>query len=182
MIILWGKPGTGKTSLPNGIADAIGGKCITIPVQPNWTDNQDLLGFYNVVEKRYVPTLFLDTLVEARENPEQLYLVVLDEMNLAHIELYFSDLLSKLEERRGENKDVFFEVDLGAGNEKYKVCLTENVKWVGTMNEDETTKSLSDKVIDRGNVISFPRPEKFERYAGWIPSWYKFRYGSLGVL
>lgn len=95
---------------------------------------------------------------------DRVLIVLLDEMNLAHIEQYFSDLLSKLEERRGQNSDVSFEVDLGAGNDKYSIVLTDNVKWVGTMNEDETTKSLSDKVIDRGNVISFPRPETFQRY------------------
>jgi 5-methylcytosine-specific restriction endonuclease McrBC GTP-binding regulatory subunit McrB len=83
-------------------------------------------------------------------------------MNLAHVELYFRDLLSKLESRRGRDVEQI-EVDLGAGLHKHRVDLTRNVLWVGTMNEDETTKTLSDKVLDRGNVIIFPRPRALER-------------------
>ncbi len=177
LTVLAGVSGTGKSKLPQLYSKFGGLYFISIPVAPDWDSPQSLFGYFNSIEKRFNATTLLRALVSFQKDKstsatadsivdlsDKVLIVLLDEMNLAHIELYFSDLLSKLEERRGENKDVFFEVDLGAGNEKYKVCLTENVKWVGTMNEDETTKSLSDKVIDRGNVISFPRPEKFERY------------------
>ena len=97
MIILFGPTGTGKTSLPQEVSKAVGGVCEIISVQSNWTDNQDLLGFYNFVEKRYVPTKFLDVLVAARENPEKMYFVVLDEMNLAQVEYYFAKILSAME-------------------------------------------------------------------------------------
>ena len=79
-------------------------------------------------------------------------------MNLAHVEQYFSDLLSRLEQRRGETRDVTLDIDLGAGMPPYPLRLGRNVLWVGTMNEDETTKALSDKVIDRSNLLYFPRP------------------------
>lgn len=177
LTVLAGVSGTGKSKLPQLYSKFGGLYFISVPVAPDWDSPQSLFGYFNSIEKRFNATTLLRALVSFQKDKstsptvdnitdlsDKILIVLLDEMNLAHIELYFSDLLSKLEERRGENKDVFFEVDLGAGNEKYKVCLTENVKWVGTMNEDETTKSLSDKVIDRGNVISFPRPEKFERY------------------
>lgn len=60
LILLWGRPGTGKTSMPLAAAEALGAECKRIQVQSNWTENQDLLGYYNIVDKRYVPTQFLD--------------------------------------------------------------------------------------------------------------------------
>jgi GTPase subunit of restriction endonuclease len=92
-------------------------------------------------------------------------LILLDEMNLAHVELYFSDFLSKLESRRGQGKKQVPQIDvkLGAGIEPYKLPLGRNVLWAGTMNQDETTKSLSDKVLDRGIEIHFPRPANLKR-------------------
>jgi 5-methylcytosine-specific restriction endonuclease McrBC GTP-binding regulatory subunit McrB len=87
---------------------------------------------------------------------------LLDEMNLAHIELYFSDMLSKLEENRNKKstESAQLDIDLGAGINTLPVKLTRNMFWVGTMNEDETTKGLSDKVVDRSNIITFPRPKQ----------------------
>jgi|GEM_PF-4201346 len=93
------------------------------------------------------------------------YWLCLDEMNLAHVELYFAEFLSKLELRRGRkgNEVPNLEVKLGAGIQHYDLPLGRNVLWAGTMNQDETTKSLSDKVLDRGIVINFPRPITLER-------------------
>lgn len=177
LTVLAGVSGTGKSKLPQLYSRFGGLYFISIPVQPDWDSPQSLFGYFNSIEKRFNATSLLRALVSFQANKStsqtkdkimdlsnNVLIVLLDEMNLAHVELYFADLLSKLEEKRGESKNISFEVDLGAGQEKYSVILTDNVKWVGTMNEDETTKSLSDKVIDRGNVISFPRPEKFERY------------------
>ena len=79
-------------------------------------------------------------------------------MNLAHIEHYFADFLSKLEMRRGIREVPAVEVKLGAGVKPYELKLERSILWTGTMNQDETTKSLSDKVLDRGLVINFPRP------------------------
>lgn len=94
MIILTGPSGTGKTSIVKQLADVINAKYEIIPVQPSWTDKQDLLGFYNPIRKLYVPSPFLDCLIEATNHPEQLYFICLDEMNLAQIEYYLADLLS----------------------------------------------------------------------------------------
>ncbi|AEG00703.1 chromosome segregation ATPase [Methylomonas methanica] len=92
-------------------------------------------------------------------------LVLLDEMNLAHPELYFADFLSKLELRRGrKGGDVpVLPVKIGAGMSPYQLPLGRNVLWTGTMNQDETTKSLSDKVLDRSIIINFPRPTELKR-------------------
>jgi 5-methylcytosine-specific restriction endonuclease McrBC GTP-binding regulatory subunit McrB len=100
--------------------------------------------------------------VEEYNLNDAMFMVLLDEMNLAHVELYFSDMLSKLERRRNSDESVSVEIDMGAGMSKFPLELTNNILWVGTMNEDETTKSLSDKVLDRGNLISFPRPTEFQ--------------------
>lgn len=99
--------------------------------------------------------------VEEYNLNDAMFMVLLDEMNLAHVELYFSDMLSKLERRRNSDELVSVEIDMGAGMSKFPLELSNNILWVGTMNEDETTKSLSDKVLDRGNLISFPRPTEF---------------------
>lgn len=90
-------------------------------------------------------------------------LVLLDEMNLAHVEQYFAQFLSKLESRRGQLNVPAVDVKLGTGVAPYPLPLCRNILWSGTMNEDETTKSLSDKVLDRGVVIGFPRPNEFLR-------------------
>ncbi len=98
-----------------------------------------------------------------------LNMVLLDEMNLAHPELYFAEFLSKLESRRGKTGAdlrkgaLCLDVKIGAGLPPYQLPLGRNVLWVGTMNQDETTKSLSDKVLDRSIIIYFPRPTDLKR-------------------
>ncbi|GAD31785.1 conserved hypothetical protein [Photobacterium leiognathi lrivu.4.1] len=99
LIILAGDSGSGKTNLVQSFAKAIGGVSKIIPVKPNWTSSEDLLGYYNPLEKKYLATPFLEALIEAKQNPDIPYFICLDEMNLARVEYYFADFLSKLEER-----------------------------------------------------------------------------------
>jgi energy-coupling factor transporter ATP-binding protein EcfA2 len=99
LIILAGDSGSGKTNLVHSVAKAIGGKAEIIPVKPNWTSSEDLLGYYNPLEKKYISTPFLDALIDASRHPDVPYLICLDEMNLARVEYYFADFLSKMEER-----------------------------------------------------------------------------------
>jgi len=105
LIVLAGESGSGKTNLIKSFADAIGGKSVIIPVKPNWTSSEDLLGYYNPLEKKYLATPFLEALLEAKDNPEVPYFICLDEMNLARVEYYFADFLSLLEER-GELPEI----------------------------------------------------------------------------
>ena len=173
LTVLGGVSGTGKSELPRLYARFGGLAFEPLSVQPNWDSPQSLFGFFNSIDNRFNATPLLRALVQSQQKPDsetysdglkdRLLLVLLDEMNLSHVELYFSDLLSKLELRRGEKEDVTIEVDLGAGLEEYPVPLGRNVLWVGTMNEDETTKTLSDKVLDRANLIGFPRPQELRR-------------------
>lgn len=99
LIVLAGDSGSGKTNLVKSFAEATGGKAIIIPVKPNWTSAEDLLGYYNPLEKKFLSTPFLDALLEAAQNPNVPYYICLDEMNLARVEYYFADFLSYLEER-----------------------------------------------------------------------------------
>ncbi|WP_417511343.1 AAA family ATPase [Methylophaga sp.] len=99
LIVLAGDSGSGKTNLVKSFAEAVGGKAVIVPVKPNWTSAEDLLGYYNPLERKYLTTPFLDAIFEAARNPDTPYFICLDEMNLARVEYYFADFLSLLEER-----------------------------------------------------------------------------------
>lgn len=181
LAVLAGVSGTGKSELPQLYAKFGGINCLNVPVQPNWDSQEAMLGYYNTVSSKFEAQPLLQYLVQTQTAncektekheeykcslKEQMNIVLLDEMNLAHIEQYFAEFLSKLEERRGKKEEdsqfPALAVKLG-GTDAYPLPMGRNVLWVGTMNQDETTKSLSDKVLDRGIVINFPRPDKFKR-------------------
>lgn len=181
LAVLAGVSGTGKSELPQLYAKFGGINCLNVPVQPNWDSQEAMLGYYNTVSSQFEAQPLLQYLVQTQKAncektekheeykcslKEQMNIVLLDEMNLAHIEQYFAEFLSKLEERRGKKEEdsqfPALAVKLG-GTHAYPLPMGRNVLWVGTMNQDETTKSLSDKVLDRGIVINFPRPDEFKR-------------------
>lgn len=169
--VLAGVSGTGKSLLPEYYSRFGGIYFMSMAVQPDWDSPQSLFGYFNSVDNRFNATTLIRAMVQFSRKKDQvgketnlsdaMFIVLLDEMNLAHVELYFSDMLSKLERRRNSDDEIDAEIDLGAGMPKYLLELNDNILWVGTMNEDETTKSLSDKVLDRGNLLSFPRPKEF---------------------
>jgi len=164
--VLSGVSGTGKSELPKLYAYFGGFNFLAEAVQPNWDSTESMLGYYNTLENKFDATDILrflkQTSMDRQQNKygykESMNMILLDEMNLAHIELYFAEFLSKFEQRRGDKK-VYIDVKLGA-DMPYKIPLDRNLLWIGTMNEDETTKSLSDKVLDRSFVINFPRPDE----------------------
>ncbi len=175
LVVLAGISGTGKSLLPELYAAAAGMNFLSVPVQPRWDGPQDLLGFYNYMEGRYKATELARFLWQAdwahnkdsanAFSKESLNIVLLDEMNLARVEYYFADFLSRLEQRRGldlgkeANWDkASLELECGAGLDNQALLLDRNTFLIGTMNEDETTQMLSDKVIDRSNVLRFGRP------------------------
>ena len=121
-----------------------------IAVQPNWDSSQDMFGFFNYMEQKFNPKQLLRAMAQSQRLSSEgngfndgLLLVLLDEMNLAKIEQYFSDLLSKLELRRGR-ETVSIDIDLGSGHQ-FALNLGRNILYTGTMNEDESTMTLSDK-------------------------------------
>ena len=188
--VLAGVSGTGKSELPRQYALHGGLNFLSVPVKPDWDSPQSLFGFYNSVENKFEAKEVLRILRQMSEDPifkKQMSIILLDEMNLAHVELYFIDLLSKLESRRGSTEKTTYPCELGGDVENLEIELTPNVLWTGTMNEDETTKSLSDKVVDRSTLITFPRPkelysrpvnksEETSRFAGS-----KLHFGTWGT-
>lgn len=162
--VLAGVSGTGKSELPR-LYSVYGGLIyLPLAVQPDWDSPQSLFGYYNSLEGKFNSTKLLKLLYQLQSEGEEeilplnkyMSLVLLDEMNLAHIELYFSELLSGLERLRSrENVDIDINI---SEDSPLTIKLERNILWTGTMNQDETTKSLSDKVIDRGSILNFPRP------------------------
>jgi 5-methylcytosine-specific restriction endonuclease McrBC GTP-binding regulatory subunit McrB len=179
LTVLGGVSGTGKSELPRLYSHFGGLLFEPLSVQPNWDSQESMLGFFNSIDNKFDTQPVLRFLAQSQKpwmnktNDDEGYpglqdavcLVLLDEMNLAHPELYFAEFLSKLELRRGmKGKDVpFLPVKIGAGLPPYLLPLGRNVLWAGTMNQDETTKSLSDKVLDRSIIIYFPRPTELKR-------------------
>ncbi len=184
MAVLAGVSGTGKSLLPRRYAEAMGIHFLQIAVEPRWDSPQDLLGFYNYMEGRYRATelarllAHLDpwrTIVpqDAPDRRDHMAMVLLDEMNLARIEYYFSEFLSRLEARPPYREklapeicaDAMIPIDVRGLDNPPRLFPAHNILFVGTMNDDESTQSLSDKVLDRANVLQFPAPEEFAKGA-----------------
>ncbi len=177
-VILSGISGTGKTKIaqlfaefmcPDGTSD--GSHYCFISVRPDWNDNKGLLGFYNPITQNYQPTELLKLLLRAARDSKNPYFVILDEMNLAKVEYYFSDFLSCMESRRmGNDGSIFSEsIILHDCDEELRfrdengiwytipkrLEIPLNVYFTGTINVDESTYMFSPKVLDRANVIEF---------------------------
>lgn len=192
LTVLAGLSGTGKSLLPTRYAKFFGMNNLIISVQPRWDSPQDLLGFYNYLTGKYQATDLAKSLnaydyafkrkhkltnqlypgdqsvMGDLQRNEPMMLVLLDEMNLARTEYYFSEFLSKLELRRNVNTNPYtaedmdqaeISLDIQSGR---RIWVPDNVLFVGTMNEDETTQTLADKVLDRADVIRFGRPDRPE--------------------
>lgn len=177
MAVLAGISGTGKSQLPRVYAAGMGIGFLQVPVQPRWDSPQDLMGFYNYIEQRYRPTDMAKALwhLDELNNPDtelkdRMMLILLDEMNLARVEYYFSDFLSRLESRpptasvgdKNLRKDAEIELEIptAEGFDPPRIFPGYNLLFAGTMNEDESTQSLSDKVVDRANVLRFAAPRR----------------------
>lgn len=187
LVVLAGISGTGKSLLPKRYSEAMGIHMVSLAVQPRWDSPQDLFGFFNHLEGRYKATELARAMVQFErynrpswklpadwnhERDDRMLLVLLDEMNLARVEYYFSEFLSKLETRRSilnteadaRSRDpVEIALDTGSlreGEHNIRLYPGRNLLFTGTMNEDESTQSLSDKVLDRACVLRFGRPAK----------------------
>jgi MoxR-like ATPase len=185
-LILTGISGTGKTKIATGLARYLDDgssepRHQLIAVRSDWTDPRGLIGYENPITERYATTPFLDLLLRAQADPESVYVAILDEMNLARVEYYFSDFLSALES--GVSIPLRTAGD-GAGDDGVpsSVAVGPNVLFVGTVNVDETTHAFSPKVLDRANVIEFSEvalDRYFERESESVPS--SFRLRDAGV-
>jgi hypothetical protein len=171
--LLQGISGIGKTSLPLDFAAAIGADCVVVPVAAEWRSPQDLMGYYNPFERRFYESAFTRALYQAQQplHENKPFLIVLDEMNLSHPEQYFSDVLHVLELTRSTGDEKLL-LELMTGRvdpvprkleNGHKLVIPDNVWFIGTANQDETTVAFADKTYDRAHIIELPaRPERFE--------------------
>ena len=163
-VILSGLSGTGKTQLALRYARAVHGLndakapdpfLFVCAVRPEWTDPSGLTGYYDLLSNRYVVPPFLEAVLLATAHPDSPVFVVLDEMNLARVEYYFSDVLSAIETGEAlqlHSNSVPLEGTTGTSI-RAELALPTNLYITGTINIDETTNPVSDKVLDRAVVI-----------------------------
>ncbi len=166
MLILQGISGTGKTSLPYALGQYLQNPSLICSVQPSWRDRTELFGYYNDFTKKYTETDFLKAIYEAQYY-DGMKLVILDEMNIARVEYYFAEMLSILELPREDERYVtVVSSETDSDPEKMvegKVWIPSNVWYVGTINNDDSTFAVSDKVYDRAIPIDLDaRAEVFE--------------------
>ncbi|WP_144507755.1 McrB family protein [Bacillus mycoides] len=158
-VILSGISGTGKTKIVQWFAESLGateenGQFTLIPVRPDWSDSSDLLGYVNL-QGEFQERPLIKVLEAADANPNRPYFVVLDEMNLARVEYYFSDFLSVIESRKWKDGKIVTSPVLPESIANRHITIPSNVYIIGTVNMDETTHPLSKKVLDRANTIEF---------------------------
>lgn len=191
LVILSGLSGTGKSAIVDIYARALGinntgnpdeNRLLFIPVRPSWNDDSDLLGYIDLVHMVYraSDSGFVDFLVRAQkeENKNKLFIVCFDEMNLARVEHYFSQFLSILERPANQRELQLYDKQYSGrlyNSAEYpnRIKIGDNVKFIGTVNIDESTYHFSDKVLDRANVIQLD-------VLNYANMWTKTKYASLG--
>ncbi|NUU35163.1 McrB family protein [Pseudomonas sp. C2B4] len=171
LVILSGISGTGKSLLPRKFAKHAGSEFKLVPVQPQWSDNSDLFGYVPTLSpSEFIEGALIASLVKAKENPSTLTITLLDEMNLAPVEHYFSDFLSIAETRRRDGGSIVTDPlpielpkiptePLNKYSHLENLGLPHNLRVIGTANMDETTHSFSPKVLDRAFTIEFDDPD-----------------------
>ena len=144
-VILTGNSGTGKTKLSQLFAKYLNqhDNYKIIPVGANWTENRHILGYVNILNDnpQYTPAYYL---IEQAQKESYPHFLILDEMNLSHVERYFADFLSAIESNEA--------IPLHGEDE---LEIPSNLFVIGTVNVDETTYMFSPKVLDRANTIEF---------------------------
>jgi len=156
LIILQGISGTGKTSLPYAFGKFLKNDAIITSIQPSWRDRAELFGYFNEFTKKYNETELLRSMYEATYN-ENIYVVILDEMNIARVEYYFAEMLSILEMPSRDEWIVDLVPSVWETDPKHlelgKLKLPDNMWYVGTANNDDSTFAITDKVYDRAMPI-----------------------------
>lgn len=157
LIILQGISGTGKTSLPYSFGKFLQNDTTIASVQPSWRDRTELFGYFNEFTKNFNETETLKRIYSASYNND-INLILLDEMNIARIEYYFAEMLSILEMPNPEEWELDIvpnawstdPVNLDHG----KIKIPQNIWYIGTANNDDSTYAISDKVYDRAQPIN----------------------------
>ena len=159
LMVMQGLSGTGKTSMATAFGSYLHNPSTVIPVQPMWKERSDIIGYFNEFTKRFSEGTLLKKLYEARYTDE-IYAIVLDEMNIARVEYYFADFLSQLELSPANR---YLEVVSDTWDDDPELLnrgmlrIPENVWFIGTANNDDSTFAISDKVYDRAMMMNLDR-------------------------
>ena len=157
ILILQGMSGTGKTSLPVAWGKFTRVPTTVVPVQPMWKERSDLIGYFNEFTGKFNESLILEKLYEANKT-NRIYLIVLDEVNIARVEYYFAEFLSLLELPTVDERILEVTSSISKKDPKElhngKLILPDNVYFIGTANNDDSTFAISDKVYDRSMVLN----------------------------
>lgn len=181
-VILAGTSGTGKTRLVKLFAEAVGattenGRYKMVPVRPDWSDSSDLFGHVDL-NGSFIPGAIIDFVKQAEIDREHPYFLCLDEMNLARVEYYLSDILSVIETRDlADGKipsdplvtDTYYGPDTAATKRYGTILFPESLYIIGTVNMDETTFPFSRKVLDRANTIEFSYVDLIPDFEAFFP-------------
>ena len=156
LVILQGISGTGKTSIALAWGKFLSHPSCVASVQPSWRDRTDIFGYLNEFTKKFNETDFLSYLYEAGYTDE-CWTVILDEMNLARVEYYFAEMLSILEMHNTEEWKIEIVQSSWKSDPKKlikgKLQIPENTWYIGTINNDDSTFMVTDKVYDRAMPI-----------------------------
>jgi hypothetical protein len=157
LIILQGISGTGKTSLPYMMGKYFNNDATIVSVQPSWRDRTELFGYFNEFTKKYNETEVLKRIYESTYN-DDINIIILDEMNIARVEYYFAEMLSILEMPNPNEWKIELVPSTWDSDPKYiqdgKISIPQNVWYIGTANNDDSTFAISDKVYDRAFIIN----------------------------
>ena len=160
IIIMQGMSGTGKTSLAYAFGEFLSNHSVIVPIQPMWKERTDLVGYYNEFTKKFNETTLLQKMYEANYSKE-IYITVLDEMNIARVEYYFAEFLSLLELPNPEGRYIDVVTDKWESDPKLlkkgRLKLPENMWFIGTANNDDSTFAISDKVYDRAMIMNLDK-------------------------
>lgn len=174
LVILAGMSGTGKTQLPLFFAKYFNMSedsktLLFVPISPSYLEPSDILGFLNPNTSEYVPsqTGMVEFLRHAEEHPNKMHMVIFDEMNLSQIEYWFAPFLSILEQDPSNRYLELYSTDATCKNKDIyasKIKIGNNIVFVGTINLDETTKNISDRLKDRSFIINLSKSSFIEYY------------------
>ena len=160
IIIMQGMSGTGKTSLAYAFGEFLGNSSVIVPIQPMWKERTDLVGYYNEFTKKFNETTLLQKMYEANYS-KQIYVTVLDEMNIARVEYYFAEFLSLLELPNPDGRYIDVVTDKWENDPKLlkkgQLKLPDNMWFIGTANNDDSTFAISDKVYDRAMIMNLDK-------------------------
>ena len=166
IVILQGISGTGKTSLPYAFGKFVQNDSTVVSVQPAWRERTELYGYFNEFTKKYTETDFLRAIYSANFYRDP-HIIILDEMNIARVEYYFAEMLSILEMPRQDEWLIDVTTAMWDNDPVMinggKVLIPNNTWFVGTINNDDSTFAVADKVYDRAIPIDLDsRAQAFE--------------------